>query len=202
MKGRAITVKDSKGEVSTKVYGTGYTAQEAIKNLAQAWNKTMLSGTPKLDESIQLSTHFKSIKEAIDQMVADCREAGDAITFLEKYCGIILDNNDSGAITGWDAGGLSIKSDDDVIGETLSSLQHVPDYTNTKFTVGNNVTITITSTDDSLTDKGKKVLDAFYSWWAEEAISNSLRKVTTFLSNQVSILNFPLYQVLAVLHGG
>ena len=53
-------------------------------------------------------------------MIADCRACGNADIFLRDYCGIILDNADTGAITGWDAGGLSIKTADNVIGETLS----------------------------------------------------------------------------------
>ena len=168
MAGHAITVKDSSG-TTTQIYGKDYSAQDVIKNLVQAWNKTFLSGTAKLDESIKLSTHFNSIQDAINQMITDCRAAGDADTFLRKYCGINLDNGDTGAITGWDAGGLSAKTSDTVINETLSSLQHVPDYTDTTFTK-RNLEINISSTGNSLTADGKKVFDAFYSWWAEESL--------------------------------
>ena len=190
MSGHAITVKDSSGETTTQIYGKGYSAQDVIKNLVQAWNKTLLSGTAKLDESIKLSTHFNSIQEAINQMVADCRAAGDADTFLRKYCGINLDNDDTGAITGWDAGGLSVKTSNNVINETLSSLQHVPDYTNTTFTA-RDLTINISSTDDSLTADGKKVFDAFYSWWAEESLK-LIEESYGFKFSEGDTLNFSL----------
>ena len=170
MKGRAITVKDSsRKKATTKVYGTGYTGQEVIKNLVMAWTKTKLMGIPKLDESIQLCSHFKSIQDVIDHMVADCRAAGDADTFLKKYCGIILNNNDIGAITGWDAGGLRVKTPKNTIPKK-TPLEHLDDYTQASF-VRNNVTINISSTGDSLTADGKKVFDGLYSWWAEGVLN-------------------------------
>ena len=170
MKGRAITVKDSSsGKTTTKIYGTGYTGQDVIKNLVKAWTKTQLTGTAKLDESIRLCSHFNGIQDVINHMVADCRAAGDADTFLKKYCGIILDNEDTGAITGWDAGGLTVKTAKDIIPET-TPVQKLDDYTQASF-VRDDVTINISSTDDTLTAKGKKVLDGLYSWWAEGALN-------------------------------
>ena len=173
MTNHAITVKDSSGNTTTQVYGTGYSGQDVIKNLVKAWNKTLLSNKSieKLDEAIKLCSHFNNIQEVIDQMIDDCRAAGDADTFLRDYCGIILDNEDTGAITGWDAGGLSIKTAHDIVGETLSSLQHVPDYEDATFKTSQGVTINISSTGDSLTADGKKVFDALYSWWADEALN-------------------------------
>ena len=169
MKGRAITVKDSSSNTTTKIYGTGYTGQDVIKNLVKAWTKTQLTGTAKLDESIRLCSHFTGIKDVINHMVADCKKAGNADTFLKKYCGIILDNNDTGAITGWDAGGLTVKTAKDIIPET-TPVQHLDDYTQASF-VRDNVTINISSTGDTLTADGKKVFDGIYSWWAEGALN-------------------------------
>lgn len=100
----AITVKDSVGETMTQIYGTGYSGQQVIKNLVQAWNKTFFSTYAPdeitLDESIKLCSHFNGIQDVIDKMVADCRATNDADKFLREYCGIILDNADTGAITG------------------------------------------------------------------------------------------------------
>ena len=167
---RAITVKDSSGKTTTKIYSTSYSGKDVIKNLVKAWSETLLYDTAKLDESIRLCSHFKSIQEVIDQMIADCEAAGDESIFLEKYCGIILDNDDTGAITGWDAGGLSVKTATDIVPETLSTLKHLPDYTNTTFKTSQGVTVNISSTGDSLTSDGKKILDGLYSWWADEAL--------------------------------
>ena len=172
MKGRAITVQDSTG-TNTKVYGTGYSGHDAIKNMVKAWGETLLpnNSTIKLDESVRLSSHFNSVQEVIDQMIADRNSCEDGDTFLRKYCGIVMDNNDSGGVTGWDAGGLSMISSDDIIGETLSTLQHLPDYKNSSVTTSQGVTVNISSTGgSSLTADAKKVLDGTYSWWAEESL--------------------------------
>ena len=101
MTNHAITVKDSTGKTTTQIYSNGYSPQQVIKNLVQSWKQTMLDdrSVAKLDESIQLCSQFKIIQEVIDQMVADCSRVGDAEIFLRDYCGIILDNEDTGAIT-------------------------------------------------------------------------------------------------------
>ncbi|MBD3878918.1 MAG: calcium-binding protein [Quinella sp. 1Q5] len=169
MKGRAITVKTSSGKKTTKIYGTGYTGQDVIKNLVKAWTKTQLTGIPKLDEAIKLCSHFKGVQDVIDHMVADCKSAGDGDTFLKKYCGIILENNDIGAITGWDAGGLKVKTTRNILPKK-TPLEHLDDYTQASF-VRNNVTINISSTGDSLTADGKKIFDGLYSWWAQGVLN-------------------------------
>lgn len=83
MTNHAITVTDSSGNTTTQIYSNGYSPQQVIKNLVQAWHKTMLTDRSvlKLDESIQLCSQFKSIQEVIDQMVADCRRVNNAETF-------------------------------------------------------------------------------------------------------------------------
>ena len=170
MQGRVITVTDADGNTTSQRYGeTGYSAQDVIKNLVKAWCQTSLGGTAKLDEAIKLSTHFNGIQDAINHMIADCKAAGDPDTFLRKYCGIILDNDDTGAITGWDAGGDAVINGDDIVGETLETAQHVPDYKDTTFTA-DDLTIHIGSSGSSLNANGKKTFDGIYSWWADEAV--------------------------------
>ena len=168
MKGRAITVKDSSGKTTTKIYGTGYSAQDVIKNLVKAWSETSLTDTAKLDESIRLCSQFNSMQDVINHMVADCKSAGNSDTFLKKYCGIILGNADTGAITGWDAGGLTVKTAKNVVPET-STVKKISNYTNASF-VKNNVTINIAEKSSTLTANGKKILDGLYSWWGENAL--------------------------------
>ena len=169
MKGRTITVKDSSGETTTQNYGgTGYSPQQVIKNLVKAWSQSSLWDKDKLDESIKLCSHFKGIQDVIDHMVADCEKADDGDTFLKKYCGIIQDNGDTGAITGWDAGGLTYKTAKSVVSETTKPLR-LKDYTNSSF-MRNNVTFNIAESLDSLTANGKRVLNGLYGWWAGESL--------------------------------
>ena len=163
MKGRAITVTDSKG-TSTKVYGTGYSGQDAIKNFVKSMSQSLVYGKTRLDEAVRASSHFNSMQEVVDQMVADCRKVGDAQTFIRDYCGIITNNKDNGSATGWDAGGEKVKTSNDLY-TTVADAKY-PD--STTFTIrGLTVTVPEKST---LNEKEQLVVKAFYSWWAEDAI--------------------------------
>lgn len=57
----------------------------------------------------------------IDKMVSDCRKTNDAKKFLKNYCGIDLDNDDMGVITGADAGGSTVKTKDSIVPEEGNS---------------------------------------------------------------------------------
>lgn len=164
MKNHAITVKDSSGATITKIYGTGYSGHEVIKNFVQSTARSVLDSKLKLDEAIRLCSQFNSLQEVIDAMVADCREAGDADVFLRKYCGIILDNADMGAVTGWDAGGLVMKNADSLY--TAAGDAVYPE--STTFTI-RGLTITVPE-KDTLSEKEELIVKGFYSWWAEDAI--------------------------------
>ena len=106
------------------------TAQEVIKNFMKSLDETSLSGESAVDEAIQACSDFNSISDAISQMVSDCKNASSATAFLTDYCGIILDNDDTGAITGSDAGGSTTKTADSIVPENGS----LTTYTNNSFT--------------------------------------------------------------------
>lgn len=111
------TIKDTRG-TSTQIYSNGYSPPAVIQNHVQSINRSIFnSGTTRMNETSKVCSDFDSIQDAIDQMVADCRAACSAEAFLKNYCGIILDNDD----TGWDAGGLTAKTDDNVIPETAAA---------------------------------------------------------------------------------
>ncbi len=78
---------------------------EVIKKFMASLDTTTKSGEKALDEAIAACSNFKSAKEVIAQMLEDQKKSKSADDFLKNYCGIDLDNNDTGAITGKDAGG-------------------------------------------------------------------------------------------------
>lgn len=164
MKNHAITVKDSSGKTSTKIYGEGYSGQEVIKNFVKSMANTALNSKLKLDEAIQACSGFKSLQEVIDKMVADCKKANNAETFLKDYCGIILDNDDRDAATGWDAGGLKMKTKFDLFPQKGNATY--PSSTTFKIR-GFEITVPEKST---LSEKEQLVVQGFYSWWAEDAV--------------------------------
>ena len=169
MANHAITVKNSKGKTSTKIYGNGSSPVDVIKKFVQAINRSVIEEKPTLfDEAIQACSSFSSIQDVIDKMVADCRAASDAMTFLEDYCGIILNNKDTGAITGWDAGGLTAKTIDNIILETLpaATLSSLSKATFTKY----GLTVNYPQKASSLSTNQKRLLQGAYSWWIEESL--------------------------------
>ncbi len=164
MTNHAITVKDSSGKTSTKIYGNGYSPQQVIKNFVHSMANTALDTRLKLDEAIQLCSGFKSLQEVIDKMVADCLKVNDADKFLRDYCGIILDNEDTGAITGWDAGGLKIKTHEGLMPEH-SAAKYPTEITFTK----RGLTLTVPE-KDTLSDQEQLVIKGLYSWWMDNSL--------------------------------
>ena len=96
------------------------TQQEVIKKFMASLDKTNLSGTAALNAAVKACSNFNTAQEAIDQMVSDCQNTNNATTFLQDYCGIDLTNDDTGAITGSDAGGTTVKTAESVVPEVGS----------------------------------------------------------------------------------
>ncbi|MBE8953894.1 MAG: calcium-binding protein, partial [Quinella sp. 1Q7] len=184
MTNHAITVKDSAGKTTTQVYGTSYSGHEVMKRFVHSMANSKLDTKAKLDEAIKACSHFNSLQEVIDQIVADCWTANDADIFLRKYCGIIDDNADNGSAIGWDAGGLSMKTSNDLytaVGDAV-----YPD--STVFTI-RGLTITVPE-KDTLTEQEQFVVKGFYSWWAEDAIRLVEESYGVHFSGQKISLSF------------
>ena len=86
------------------------TQQEVIKKFMKSLDTTSKSGKLALDAAIKACSSFGNLKSVVTQLIGDCQSATDAKTFLKEKCGIILDNKDTGAITGSDAGGSKAKT--------------------------------------------------------------------------------------------
>ena len=93
------------------------TQQEVIKAFNQSLNNTNLSGRAALDEAVRASSNFANYQEVVNQFLKDQKSAKNWHSFLVEKCGIILDNADTGAITGSDAGGTE-KTDTTVLPAT------------------------------------------------------------------------------------
>lgn len=92
--------------------------QEVIKAFMVSFEQTTLSGEAALDEAIKACSTFKSFKELRNAMISDCKKAKSSDgsdAFLKTYCGIILNNDDTGAITGSDAGGSTTKTNESIV---------------------------------------------------------------------------------------
>lgn len=105
------------------------------------------------------------MKSVVTQLISDCQSATDAETFLKEKCGIILDNADTGAITGADAGGSTTKTAESIVPE--SGKASYP--SGTSFTKrGLKVIVPKKST---LTTAQQTVVQGLYSWWIDSALN-------------------------------
>ena len=145
----------------------------------QSLDATELAGTEALDEAVRASSKgkFGSAEEVINKILEDCEKADDADTFLREYCGIVLENDDTGAISGWDMGSGVVKTAESIVQE--NSVRD-SNFTDSSFTVQGltfklgrwiNSDDTTSITFDDLNDDQKFVWQSLYSYWANSALT-------------------------------
>ena len=168
------------------------TQQDIIKRFTSFLDTTSYSRMDAVDAAINYATngYFKSANAVINGMTNDIRSSSNGDYFLKNYCGINLDSNneDTGAITGLDAGGSSIaKTAESVIPE-IGNLD--TSFSDKSFTADNGLTFTLgkwttydtqndiykfdsstTVTFSSLTDDQKYMWRAIKTWWADEGLN-------------------------------
>ena len=143
------------------------TQQEVMKAFMHSLDETEMSGRAAMDEAVRASSNFKSFQEVADNFKKDANSAGNWNTFLQKYCGIIIDNNDVGAITGSDTGGSTEKGPEDVLpaeGEAA-----YPE--GSSFTV-KGLTIYGIPPRETLTEAQQLIVRGLYSWWIRDALEH------------------------------
>lgn len=110
-------------------------------------------------------------------MIRDCKKSKSGDDFLKTYCGINLDNDDTGAITGSDAGGSKTKTAESIVPESGK----LKNFKKNSFTV-NGLTIQLANFDNDgnylgdlnygdLNDTQKYIWQALYTWWAKGALN-------------------------------
>lgn len=167
------------------------TAQSVIEDFFSQLDQTSSRGTAALDKAVAAVSNFSSWNELKQTMISDCASYnGDGTAFLQEKCGIILDNSDTGAITGSDAGGGSTKTAESIVPESGSWTYP----TSTTFTV-QGLTVEVPE-QSSLSSSEQFVVGALYSWWVDSAltlISDSYG--LDFYSNNASVktLDINLY---------
>ncbi len=145
------------------------TQQEVIRKFMAALDTTTLSGTAAVNAAIDYATngtkiHFVDLETAVAQMVTDCQSSASGEDFLKNYCGIILGNDDTGAITGSDAG-KTIKTAESIIPESGAA----SNFTGNSFTV-NGLTVKLAQNYAALSDYEKYLWNNLHAHW----IKNSL----------------------------
>ncbi|MBR2774032.1 MAG: calcium-binding protein, partial [Selenomonadaceae bacterium] len=122
-------------------------------------------GAAAVNEAIRASSNFKNFNAVKKQFMNDLRSAKNWQTFLVEKCGIILRNDDTGAISGSDAGGSKVKGKYDI----LPSEGEAKYPSGTSFTV-DGLTIYGIPPKSSLTADQRYVVRGLYSWWIPDAL--------------------------------
>ncbi|MBR1580946.1 MAG: hypothetical protein IJ668_10745 [Selenomonadaceae bacterium] len=140
-RGKSININPG-GTSSTVSTADAITPQDVIINFMAALDtSTATSSETMLYEAINVASNgqYNNIESVIESLIADCEQYinDDPISgwrrFLLEKCDINLSNADTGAITGADAGGDTVKTATSIISEgtTLDS-----DFTDSYFSIG------------------------------------------------------------------
>ena len=141
------------------------TQQEVIYNFMQSLDNTTLKGAAAVNEAIRASSDFKNFKAVKKQFMNDLRSAKNWQTFLVEKCGIILDNADTGAISGSDAGGT-----EKTAATVIPSKGKAKYPSGTSFTV-NGLTIYGIPDKSKLTSDQQYIVRGLYSWWIRDSLA-------------------------------
>lgn len=141
------------------------TQQEVIKTFMQSLNDTTLKGGAALNEAIKASSNFKNFNAVRRQFLEDIKAAKNWHTFLVEKCGIVLDNADTGAISGSDAGGSKTKTATDILPSTGEA-----QYPEGSSFIIDGLTIFGIPDKKFLTADQQYIVQGLYSWWLPDAL--------------------------------
>lgn len=160
---------------ASTIGGVG-SAQEAVKGFMSALGDTSKSGMAALDEAVAAASGgiFGNAQALIDSYISDMKANSGSSddkqkAFLKEYCGIDLDNEDTGAITGKDAGGDTVKTAESVVPESSSG-----PISSWSYPAGNSSTfngLTINWPAGNLTDAQKQVIRGLNSEWMTNCLN-------------------------------
>ena len=187
------------------------TQQEVIKAFMKALdNHTLKKGNNEtdadftkriLDAAIKECSSFSSAQAVINQMLQDCKSYNEADSgsgwedFLLEKCGINLDNLDTGAITGSDAGGSKVKTAESIVPENIALNTN---FKSDSFKIDNkNLTVKLATgggknanpveiTFNDLSKQEQYLWQSLYSYWIQgglDLISESYGSNFAFKSN-------------------
>lgn len=142
------------------------TQQDILKNFVSSLDKTNLRGTSAVDEAIKSCSKFTSYTDLINHFLADRNNSASGDDFLKRYCGINLDNADTGAITGSDAGGSVVKTAESIVPENSSGASIYP--TSNSFSY-KGLTVNVPSAS-TLSENQKNIVAGLYSWWLKAGL--------------------------------
>lgn len=144
------------------------TPQEFIKNFMGVLDATSLKGFSAMDEAVKRTTSFSSWQAVVDSIYRDCQSYnGNGKAFLKDKCGILLNNTDTGAITGSDASGGPVKSAESVVPENSSEWLMPTNSSTTYEAFGLTVNWPNLGT---LNAAQQRMVSGLYTWWIPQSL--------------------------------
>jgi len=148
-------------------------ALQVAKSMMSSLNETTLSGTAALDAAINSASNgkFATTDALVNKFMSDLESSSSYTDFLETYCGIILGNEDTGAITGSDAGGDTVKTKYSIVPEQVAVTSWgVPTAGSTTTIDGLTIHWPNTGASGTLTAKENHILAGLNSDWIEQSL--------------------------------
>ena len=157
------------------------TPVEVIKKFVKALINTDKQGTDAVDVA------FKAVGavnyDVFKSKFSDAQSGLSTEDFLEQKCGIRVNNKDTSAITGSDAGGKATKTAESIVPETAKAVSLTKAQYNSFTKNGLKVNVTYNEVSDTdagenfgysaktYLDKQKLVVRALYNWWIPESLN-------------------------------
>ena len=186
-KGKKLSIAMGKNAAKTYTYGSSVKNQQAvILQLVESLASTQKTGDDAMDEALKQFgyTSFQALKNRLynDRYHFSYNGSWSSTStgekFLMDYCGIRLNNNDVGAITGSDAGGSTEKTTASILPESTAAAKLTTAQYKSFTKNGLKVNITYADTynsyifddDASFLKKQKLIVRNLYSWWIGDAL--------------------------------
>ena len=141
-------------------------ALQIMQRFMNSLDNTTLSGRDALDEAVRACSGFGSMQLVIDSLVQGCASATDKTAWLQEACGINLTNEDTGAITGSDAGVGGTKTASSVVPEDNRQRQY---SSLTEYTKSDWQGLQVTQ-PTNFNEAQTHVLSGIYTWWMGEGL--------------------------------
>lgn len=152
------------------------TKQSVIKNFMKSLdnsNMIMEDVEGALNTAVAYASNnvYDSWNGLVNSFVDEVKKYGATTTaeakdFLATYCGIDLDNEDTGSITGADAGGAAVKTAISIVPEDGTMADAIAPTTAT--TTINGLTFEWPAAIEN--DKQQAIINALITWWAKEGL--------------------------------
>ncbi len=155
-----------------------------IKKFVKTLIETKKTGSDAIDEAFKAvgAVRYDVFEQKFQEDKKSYQPDYNLQKFAEQGCGIRINNEDTGAITGSDAGGKTTKTADSIVPETAKAVKLTDAEYNSFTKNGLTVNVTYAEKDDKNVDekfnysgatyleKQKLVTRALYNWWIPESL--------------------------------